>query len=73
MRYENVSFFLLGGIFMMAMSTVVDGHWEVIEKKHTLILELCEAHNAVPFSYDRTEVTCGNGLVINYQSKEQGE
>lgn len=66
MRYENVSFFFLGVIFMMVMSMVIDGHWEVLEKKHTLILELCEAHNAIPFSYDHTEVTCDNGIVINY-------
>ena len=39
---------------------------EVLEKKHKLILELCEAHNAVPFSYGRTEVTCDNGIIINY-------
>ena len=66
MRYENVSFFFLGGIFMMVMSAVVDGHWEVIEKKHTRILELCEAHSAIPFSYDMSEITCDNGIVINY-------
>ena len=66
MSYENISFFFLGGIFMLVMSVVVDKHWEVIEKKHTRILELCASHNAVPFSYDRTEVTCDNGIVINY-------
>ena len=66
MRYENASFFFLGGIFMMISTLVVDKHWEVIETKHTRILELCAAHNAVPFSYDRTEVTCDNDLVINY-------
>lgn len=64
--------FLLGvgtsGFITMLMAYCIAANWELREKKQSVLLELCQAHNTLPFSYDTGDVTCDNGLGINYSA-----
>ena len=66
--------FLAGFVFAVIILTAffvnTDNDFISSEFTHKKIIKLCAAHNSTPLSYDMCEVTCSNGLTLNYTSIE---
>tara|TARA_R110000772_G_scaffold33407_4_gene81346 strand:- start:203 stop:439 length:237 start_codon:yes stop_codon:yes gene_type:complete len=44
----------------------MDSDFDYRQKKHQDLMELCEMIGSSPRSYDNSDLTCVNGLVIDY-------
>jgi hypothetical protein len=44
----------------------MDSDFDYRQKKHQDLMELCEMIGSSPRSYDHSDLTCVNGLVIDY-------
>jgi len=55
-------------IIAIALLINLDNSFDVIDKRHKLFTELCGKLGSVPHSYDSYDLTCKNGLVVEYKS-----
>jgi hypothetical protein len=68
---KNIAAFILGVSVTSLVSLLsilnLDLPYDVIDKRHQVMLDLCFKLDSTPKSYDAEVVTCNNGATITYR------
>jgi hypothetical protein len=57
---------LMAIMVSMLLADNADSDYKHQEKTMARLVELCNAHDSTPKSFDTTDLTCDNNLVIEY-------
>ena len=59
--------FIISLLIAITISINIDMNFNSVHGKHLVMIELCEKLDSVPHSYDDSELTCENSMVLDYK------
>jgi hypothetical protein len=66
--------FLVAVVICLIFHYNNDVRFSTVDNKHKKLILLCAKYESIPILYDEAEVTCENGLILDYTSiKQKGD